>query len=74
MMLVCITTGGKRVGINPDNIISITFNDPTYHMKGGTAKFIDGSTITLDAQAMLNLASTAACTVVNKDVKDMYSY
>ena len=72
MMLICITTGGKRVGINPDNIISVTFNDPTYHMKGGTAKMIDGSTITLDEQAMLNIA--AASTIVNKDFKDMYSY
>ncbi len=72
MMLICITTGGKRVGLNPDNIISITFNDPTYHMKGGTAKLIDGSTVTLDEQAMLNIA--AASTIVNKDFKDMYSY
>lgn len=72
MMLICITTGGKRVGINPDNIISVTFNDPTYHMKGGTAKMIDGSTITLDEQAMLNIA--AASSIVNKDFKDMYSY
>lgn len=72
MMLICITTGGKRVGINPDNIISITFNDPTHHMKGGTAKMIDGSTITLDEQAMLNIA--AASNIVNKDFKDMYSY
>lgn len=72
MMLICITTGGKRVGINPDNIISVTFNDPTYHMKGGTAKMIDGSTIILDEQAMLNIA--AASSIVNKDFKDMYSY
>lgn len=73
MQLVCITTGGKRVGINPDNILTITFNDPTYHMKGGTAKMLDGSSITLDEQAMLNL--TAAATVIfNKDVKDMYSF
>jgi hypothetical protein len=71
-MLICITTGGKRVGINPDNIISVTFNDPTYHMKGGTAKMIDGSTIILDEQAMLNIA--AASSIVNKDFKDMYSY
>lgn len=74
MQLVCITIGGKRVGINPDNILTITFNDPTYHMKGGTAKMLDGSSIILDEQAMLNLTAGTATVIFNKDVKDMYSF
>ena len=57
MQIVNLKIGGNRIGVNLDHIITITWNDPNYYMDGGTAKMIDGSTIVLDANAMLKLSA-----------------
>ena len=73
MQIICITVGSKRIGINPANIVTIEWNDPKKFMKGGTAKMVDGASIVLDEQAMLNLCR-ADVVVEPRDVKDMYSW
>lgn len=57
MQIVNLKVGGNRIGVNLDHIVTINWNDPSYYMDGGTAKMVDGSTITLDKNAMLKLSA-----------------
>jgi hypothetical protein len=70
MQLVNITVGGNRIGVNIDQIVTITWTTPDYYLDGGTAKMIDGSTIALDTKAMLKLQSMIK--IVDTDWDNQY--
>ena len=70
MRLVNINVGGTRMGVNLDQIVTISWNTPDYYLDGGTAKMMDGSTIVLDKKAMLKLE--AMLKIVDIDWDNQY--